>query len=183
MEENVKNILSELDFALGKITDDDFQDAANLINNAHKIFVLGLGRAGFAIKSLGMRLMHMGKDAYAFGETITPDFESGDLLIVASGSGKTAQLVGMAQKAEKLGGKVLAVTTNDQSPLYDLADKSIIIDAPSKVVSESKFHSVQPMASLYEQGILIFGDALVLYLMKHSKETGDQLFKRHSNLE
>ncbi len=55
---------------------------------ARKIFVAGAGRSGFMIKSFAMRMMHIGLEAYAVGETIAPRLEKEDLLIMASGSGK-----------------------------------------------------------------------------------------------
>lgn len=176
-------VISEISTVINKIPDAEFTEAAKAITSAKKIFVLGLGRAGFSIKSLGMRLMYMGMESYAFGETITPDFEAGDLLIVASGSGETKELVQKAQKAKDLGGNVLAMTTNANSTLQGIADNAIIIQAPSKVVSDSDFHSEQPMASLYEQCVLVASDALVLEIMADVSTQGNDMFKRHSNLE
>lgn len=42
--------------------------------------------------------MHMGKEVYFLTETITPNFGPGDLFIVSSASGETAQLVALAKK-------------------------------------------------------------------------------------
>ncbi len=39
-----------------------------------------------------MRMMHMGIDAYVIGETVTPNFEKDDILIIESGSGETKGL-------------------------------------------------------------------------------------------
>ncbi len=60
--------------------------------NQKKIFVAGAGRSGFMAKSFPMRMMHMGIDAYVIGETVTPNFEKDDILIIESGSGETKGL-------------------------------------------------------------------------------------------
>lgn len=178
-----ERILSELHKSLEMVSDKEFEDALEKIEGANKIFVLALGRAGFAIKSFAMRLMHMGKEAYVIGETITPNFEKGDLLIIASGSGETKQFIQMAEKAQGFGGEVLAFTGNGNSTLAKLADGKVVIPAPSKNVEDSEFTSVQPMASLYEQSVLLLGDSLILGLMDKSDKENDEMFKKHSNLE
>ncbi|MDD1727997.1 MAG: SIS domain-containing protein, partial [Methanospirillum sp.] len=63
------------------------------INRAERIFVLGAGRSGFVAKSFGMRLMHLGMNAYVVGETVTPAFHQRDTLIAFSGSGKTKSVL------------------------------------------------------------------------------------------
>lgn len=100
-----------------------------LLNGANKIFVLGLGRVGFMMRAFAMRMMHMGKQAYVVGETIRPNCEAGDLLIVGTASGSTQQLNNIAEKAKDFGAKVLALTGAAGSPVTKIADTSIIISA------------------------------------------------------
>ncbi|HCM86065.1 MULTISPECIES: 6-phospho-3-hexuloisomerase [Enterococcus] len=178
-----EQVLRENSQSLDRISNEEFDTALELVEKAPKIFVLALGRAGFAIKSFAMRLMHMGKDAYVVGETITPNFEKNDLLVIASGSGETKQFLQMAEKAQYFGGKVLALTGNGDSTLANLSDAKVVIPAPSKNVAESSFASVQPMASLYEQTVLLLGDSIVLGLMERSDKENKEMFKKHSNLE
>ncbi|WP_438720140.1 6-phospho-3-hexuloisomerase [Enterococcus sp. AZ103] len=183
MNEYEEQIVKEISQSLEKISNDEFDQALDLVESSPKVFVLALGRAGFAIKSFAMRLMHMGKEAYVIGETITPNFEKNDLLVIASGSGETKQFIQMAEKAQGFGGKVLAFTGNGTSTLAKLSDAKVVIPAPSKNVQESDFTSVQPMASLYEQSVLLLGDSIVLGLMEKSDKENEEMFKRHSNLE
>ena len=180
--ENEHIILSELRTVLDKVDSESVQAAIEAIEGSPKIFFHALGRAGFMGKSFVMRLMHMGKEVYVMGETNTPNFEKGDLLIIASGSGETAQFVQIAQKAKNFGGKLLVFTGSPKSTLAKMADVVITIQAPSKKQADSSFHSVQPMASLFEQGILLAGDAIVLTIMEHGA-ANDEMFSRHSNLE
>ena len=181
-QKNHQIILNELNDTLTKISDEEINNAICLINNSSKIFFHALGRAGFMGKSFIMRLMHMGKETYVLGETNTPNFESNDLLIICFGSGETAQFIQLAKKAQSLGGKVLAFTGTPKSTLDKLSDCSIIIPAPSKKQKDNDFYSVQPMASLFEQSVLLTGDTIILTMMEQGPN-GNEMFHRHSNLE
>lgn len=179
---NGRIILKEVQTILDKIDPSAIQEAITLIEQSNQIFFHALGRAGFMGKSFVMRLMHMGKAVYVMGETNTPNFEKGDVLIIASGSGETGQFIQMAKKAQSFGGKLLLFTATPNSTLDQMADVSIVIQAPSKKQEASDFCSVQPMASLFEQGILIVGDAMILTMMEANSNNAT-MFSRHSNLE
>ncbi|MEM2817946.1 MAG: SIS domain-containing protein, partial [Archaeoglobaceae archaeon] len=51
------------------------------IEEAERIFVVGIGRSGLVAKAFAMRLMHLGYKAFVIGETTTPRIEAGDLLV------------------------------------------------------------------------------------------------------
>lgn len=176
-------VLQELEASLSQLDEAACDQAVELITNADKIFVLALGRLGLALKSLAMRLMHMGREVYVVGETITPNYGPGDLLIVGSASGETTQLTSIAEKAKGLGGRVLAITGTPGSTVTRIADVTVVVPAPSKNQADSTFTSEQPMASLFEQGVLLLGDSLVLALMASSTRDNDQMFVKHANLE
>jgi 6-phospho-3-hexuloisomerase len=178
-----KTVLSELDASLSLLDSRSCQQAIDLITSADKVFVLGLGRLGLMLKALAMRLMHMGREAYVVGETITPNYGPSDLLIVGSASGETKQLTSIAEKAKSMGGRVVAITGAPGSTITGIADVSVVITAPSKNQTESTFTSVQPMASLFEQGVLLLGDSFVLALMASSTKDNAEMFIRHANLE
>lgn len=176
-------VLEELAQSLSKLDDAACDQAVEQITNADKVFVLGLGRLGLMLKSLAMRLMHMGREVYVVGETITPNYGPADLLIVGSASGGTKQLTQIAEKAKSLGGQVLAITGTPGSHITEIADTTVVVPAPSKNQAESEFTSVQPMASLFEQGVLLLGDSLVLALMAKSTKDNAEMFVKHANLE
>lgn len=179
---NTKVVLNELEMISDQIDDAQIRKAIELIGESDKIFFHALGRAGFMGKSFVMRLMHMGREVYVVGETNTPNFGEKDILIICSGSGETKQFIEIAEKAKKLGGKVLVFTGTPGSTLTKIADGSIVIKAPSKKQEDSDFASVQPMASLFEQGILLTGDSIVLTMMEQAA-SNEEMFSRHSNLE
>ncbi len=108
----ITEIINELTFVKDSIREDDCTKLIDTIQQSQRVFCYGLGRAGFSMKAFTMRLMHMGKEVYFLTETITPNFGPGDLFIVSSASGETAQLVALAKKARQLGGAVAVLTTN-----------------------------------------------------------------------
>jgi 6-phospho-3-hexuloisomerase len=81
-------IIKELNRSVDLISNDEAEKLVNGILESKKIFVAGAGRSGFMAKSFAMRMMHMGIDAYVIGETVTPNFEKDDILIIGSGSGE-----------------------------------------------------------------------------------------------
>src|SRR5690242_20696995 len=106
----IKNVLSaipaELAACLGRVDENEVARAVDALASAPRIFVAGAGRSGLATRGFAMRLMHMGKQVYIVGDTTTPGIASGDLLVIGSGSGRTASLLGAATKAKDLGASV-----------------------------------------------------------------------------
>lgn len=179
----ITEIINELTFVKDSIREDDCTKLIDAIQQSQRVFCYGLGRAGFSMKAFTMRLMHMGKEVYFLTETITPNFGPGDLFIVSSASGETAQLVALAKKARQFGGAVAVLTTNRHATITEFVDVIVQINAPSKNQKDSVFRSAQPMASLYEQALLVIADALVMKMAAESGAPESELFKRHANLE
>ncbi|MFH1006796.1 MAG: 6-phospho-3-hexuloisomerase, partial [Candidatus Latescibacterota bacterium] len=65
-------ILAELGNTLARVDNDAGEEMVRAIMDARTIFVAGAGRSGLAMKTFGMRLMHLGLDVHVVGETITP---------------------------------------------------------------------------------------------------------------
>lgn len=179
-----REVLAELNRTLTNVSAEEGEKLAQLVLNAGKILVAGAGRSGFAVKAFAMRLMHMGFDAYVVNETVTPNIEPGDVLVVGSGSGETGSLVVMAQKAKKIGADLALVTIFPDSSIGKIADAVVRIPAPTpKVATDTGFKSIQPMGSLFEQSLLLFLDSVILRLMELQGNDSDTMFTRHANLE
>lgn len=176
-------ILKELIRTTDLISDEEAEKLVNGILEAKKVFVAGAGRSGFMAKSFAMRMMHMGIDAYVPGETVTPNFEEGDMIIFASGSGETKSLVSMAEKAKSLGGTVAALTIFPDSTIGKLADMTVKLPGSPKDQSEGDYKTIQPMGSLFEQTLLLFCDAVILRFMEKKGLDTNKMYGRHANLE
>ncbi len=185
MDPLVEQVLAEVTACVRQVSAGSLVQAGSRIETASRIFVAGAGRSGLCMRALSMRLMHLGKTVYVLGETTTPSIAAADLLILGSGSGRTAGLLATAEKAHRLGAHILLFTTDANSPLARLADLRVIIPAPSMhtVREIPGAFSEQPMGTLFEQSLLLVCDSLILELMRRTGVTADEMFNRHANLE
>ena len=159
---------------------------------ANKIFIYGAGRSGLVGKAFAMRLMHLDFNVYVVGETITPAFEQGDLLIAISGSGETKSIVDAAQIARAQGGKVVAITSYSNSTLGKLADVVVEIpgrtkaDVPTDYIARqmlTKYKWIAPMGTLFEDSTMIFLDGIIALLMATFQKTEKDMKRKHATLE
>ncbi|PLR79270.1 6-phospho-3-hexuloisomerase [Bacillus sp. V3-13] len=181
--EYLAEVIEELKRSIDLIADEQAEQLVNCILAAKKIFVAGAGRSGLMAKSFAMRMMHIGLDSYVIGETVTPNFEKEDILIIGSGSGETKSLVSMAEKAKNIGGTVVAVTIFPESTIGKLADIAIKLPGSPKDKSENDDKTIQPMGSLFEQTLLLFFDAVILRFMEKKGLDSGTMYGRHANLE
>lgn len=175
-------VLDEVSGAVRSVDPDTLAVSAELIEHADRIFVFGQGRSGIALRAIGMRLMHLGLSVHVVGETTAPAIGPGDVLIAASGSGTTESVVRAADRAAAAGAAVIAVTTAAESPLARLAARTVRIDAAVKT-DHGGSSSAQYAGSLFEQAVLLVGDALFHALWQRSGAAAEELWTRHANLE
>jgi 6-phospho-3-hexuloisomerase len=147
-----------------------------------RVFVAGAGRSGLVLRMAAMRLMHLGMTVHVAGDTTTPAIGSGDLLLVASGSGTTSGVVKAAETAAKAGARIAAFTTNPDSPLARLADALVVIPAAQKTDHGSSV-SRQYAGSLFEQVLFVATEAVFQSLWDSDATPAEELWLRHANLE
>ncbi|TFD27631.1 6-phospho-3-hexuloisomerase [Cryobacterium sp. TMT2-23] len=158
------------------------ESAAAELRAARRVFVLGAGRSGLALRMTAMRLMHLGLEVHVVGEVTTPAIAAGDVLLVASGSGSPAAIVRAAETATAAGARVTAITTAPASPLAALAAVTVVIPAAQKQDHGGRL-SIQYSGGLFEQVVVVLGDAIFHSLWTASGATADELWPRHANLE
>ncbi|KQR24087.1 3-hexulose-6-phosphate isomerase [Agreia sp. Leaf335] len=152
------------------------------IARARRVFVHGAGRSGLALRMTAMRLMHLGLDVHVIGETTTPAITEGDVLLTASGSGTTESIVRAAHTAVEAKARVALITTATESPLAELASATLVVPAAAKL-DRSMTASAQYAGGLFEQTVVLVGDALFHTLWQRSGRTADELWPGHANLE
>ncbi len=134
-----------------------------------------------------MRLMHLGLVVHVVGDATTPSLQPGDLLVIGSGSGETASLQAQARTARGLGAGVALVTIVPDSTIGRLADPVVRLRAPSPKAAAlpggQAASSIQPLGSLFEQGLLLLLDIVVMRMSAAGGVTHEQMFQRHANLE
>ncbi|HKJ95556.1 MAG TPA: 6-phospho-3-hexuloisomerase [Gammaproteobacteria bacterium] len=136
------------------------------------------------MRGFAMRLMHLGLQVHVVDDVTTPAIRRDDLLIVGSGSGRTASLANVARKAKQEGADVALVTLSARSAIGDVSDTVIVIDAPSpKAAGAVESTSIMPMGSLFEVALGILFEIVTVQLMQETGMTSDRMFERHANLE
>jgi 6-phospho-3-hexuloisomerase len=177
IKKRLETVFTELAQLPKFIDEENMEELLGALTKAKKIAVLGAGRSALALKMVAMRLRHLGLDAYVAGETISPALGEGDLLLVASGSGKTESTCAIAKRARANGATVWALTGTDSSPLAEIVHGLTILPTATNA------SSVQFGGSLPEACIVLLGDALVLELMERLGQGHGDMMRRHTNLE
>ena len=172
-----------------KIDRGEMGAVVDTILEAKKIYVLGIGHSGFFGRIFAMKLNHVGLRAYTVFDEINPPFVRDDLFIAISQSGETKTIVALAEKAKKLGGRVLGVTSVRQSTLSSLADAQLTIE---KVDESVNFRALARIGDLQNQNFLgaLFGFnifilfyAIIIMLAEKLGESAGSINARHANLQ
>lgn len=181
----VSAILAELEKNQVYLDEVQLDKMVHCIMTANYIFTAGSGRSGVAIRAFTNRLMHLGYPVSLIGEITTPHSNSGDVLIIGSGSGETESLVALAKKAAKQGVRIVLVTMDDQSSIAQLASVVVVLPGVSPKLKNKgmNIHSVQPMGSAFEQMMFFVFDGIVLELMERTGQTSENMFQRHADFE
>jgi 6-phospho-3-hexuloisomerase len=183
-------IAAELTQTLAAIREESVESLVRHIQEAPRIFLAGAGRAGWIMRTFAVRLTHLNLAVHVVGDATTPAIGPGDLLVIGSGSGETASLVGHATAARRYGAQIALITTAPTSSIGRQADIIVPIPAPTpkailppKTERDELPRSIQPMANLFEQALLIVLDIVTMRLMEEMKADLAQMFARHANLE
>lgn len=183
LEDAIKSITDELQNYFQNIDCSSGSKVNAFLNKEKNIYVTGAGRTGYIMRCFSMRLMQAGFHAYWIGDNNTPCAKKSDLLIIGSGSGETGTLRNYFEKARQLKMQMVVFTAEEDSTLARQADLAVVIKAPTKYEEDENKASVQPMASLFEQSLLIYLDAIILNMLQEGLISEEEMRQRHANLE
>ncbi|WP_159667071.1 6-phospho-3-hexuloisomerase [Streptomyces mexicanus] len=175
-------VVAEATRAVEAIAPGEAERLLSATTAASRVFILGQGRSGIALRALAMRLMHLGLRVHVVGDATAPAIAAGDLLLIASGSGRTPSVLTAARSAIAAGAEVAGITAAPHSPLASLTPTVLVVPAAAKR-DRSGQASAQYAGSLFEQVLWLLGDGLFHALWQRSGLTADELWARHSNLE
>lgn len=179
MNESCRTLLKEIAEVLSKVGEETGRRFRREIVRARRIYITGVGRSAIMVKAFGQRLMHLGFEVHCADEITAPAIGKGDLLIVASGTGRTLLPIYMARRAKRFRARVTAVTARTRSRLARLADLVVEIPAPL----EPGPRTCQPARSLFEQALFLYLDATILDLMREYRIPRSRIRRRHANLQ
>lgn len=177
---SIEYIQRKIKDILNQVPDEDIEKVKELFFKSSRIFVYGAGRSGLVAKAFAIRLVHLGFQTFAIGETITGPVQKGDLVIIVSGSGETIPAVMTAEIAHKLGAKVVSITGKKKSGIAKYADITLYISASCSDV-ERKMYA--PLGTLFEASVWILFDGIIADLLNTKNETEESMRLRHATLE
>jgi len=175
-------VAREICDALSRTDDRQVEMLLDMAEEAQNIFVGGAGRSGLMMKAFAMRLMHIGLSSSEVGETTTPASGPDDLLLAASGSGRTRMTLALVEAAAARGARTAVITGHEDSPLASVADHCVYLHAPVVFVNHER-PTRQPPGSLFEQCLLGQCDAMILMLMHRRGVPEDYIRRRHTKFE
>ena len=182
----LKKIVDELQRCAAAVQAGQLDDVAQRLGGDGRVFCAAAGRSAMGIVGVVTRLSQMKRRAHLVGQPTTPPIAAGDVLLIASASGRTASLLQHARAAKQQGAELLVITADADSPLAELADGVLVLPCPSPkrdAASPAILSSGQPMGSLFEQSLLLTLDAIVIILMEKSDFTEREMARLHTNLE
>lgn len=165
--DEIRSILEYLDPA-------QLDELITAIQDSPAVFFQGSGRTLLMMKAVAMRLMHMGLRVHVVGDVLTPAIGQDDLLVAVSARGGASTRAAIAT-ATKAGARVAAITTRREN----IGDEvSLVVTVPAR----TEVPSVQHAGSLFEQSLLVLGDAVCRTIQRNRDIATHTLDARHANL-
>ena len=108
----------------------ELQVAAGLLLKADKILVVGVGQSNTVARDLAMRMMWVGLPVVSENDSllagiIANQLKENDVVFAISNSGRTKEVLLLAETASNVGAKVICLTSHVSSPLAQLSDEAI----------------------------------------------------------
>jgi 6-phospho-3-hexuloisomerase len=119
--------------SLDYLSTEDIHKCVTRLVAADRVFIVGVGHSGLFARIMAMKLCHVGLSAHTVMTETAPPYGPGSILIAVSQSGETETVVGIARKAIRMGGSVIAITANRESSLGLLAAETLEVVLDSGV--------------------------------------------------
>jgi len=179
-----QRLVEEVGNVITRVNPGEVERVVERIIKTRRLFLEGRGRSGLMMRAFAIRLTHLNLHCHVVGESTTPSLQPGDLLLVGSGSGETVTAVQAAKSAKEAGGTLGVLTARHESTLAHMADLLVLVPAPVREATDVEpVSTIQPMASLFEQTLLLLLDTIVLMLKDRLQQDEEKMMARHSNLE
>ncbi len=159
-----------------------------MIRNAKAVHVYGVGRSGAVALCFAIRLKHfekaLGCKVWWVGDEVREKIEEGDLLVAFSGSGETAEVLIVAERAKDANAKVVAITSFEDSSLAKIADLVVKIPGGLEKGKGWKYLEAQLVEGFYGGGKFellsyVFQEVLINAIGEYFKIPKDLVIKEH----
>lgn len=175
--------LRELAVVLENLNENSVQQGLELIKQARRISLYGVGREGLQIKGFAMRLYHLGLHCSVVGDMTTPPLTQGDLLIVSAGPGWFSTVDALLTTASQAGAATLCITAQPAGACAQNADRVITLPAQTMADGPETGVSVLPLGSLYEGALFLLFESMIVQLQQQLAISPTQMSGNHTNLE
>ena len=173
-------VIAENETTLMRVDPAEVDALIERIVAARRIQLFSMGRCQLAARGFAMRLAHMGHEAHIVYDTVTPAIGPGDLLIGLCFANNVE--LNVAREAKKAGASIALITPHPESEHGKLAD--LCVRLPGQIFGgPDEVPSIQPMATLLEQSLLLFTDIVVMMLIDREHIPVKAMHERHGNLE
>jgi 6-phospho-3-hexuloisomerase len=179
----IKKAIQEVEGVFTPSTFLNLNQLCKSLSTAKNIICYGVGREGLMMKSLTMRLTHLGLNAYFVGDMNVPPATKEDLLLVSAGPGffsTVDALVGVATKADC---KTIVFTARPDRLNEHTYHQVVHIPAQTMADDLKNPKGVLPMGSLYEAALFLFFEIVIITLRELLQESAESMRARHTNLE
>lgn len=183
LSECSKVVGQEIVQTLQRVDYGDVQRAADVLDDAHRVFVVGIGREGLAARGLAMRLSHLGIETHWAWDDTTPAILPGDAVVMVNGSGEIGHLDYVFERMKEAGAVTIVVTGCPDRDTPMKADICLFVPATVYKGEGDLVATIQPMGSLFEQCVGIVFDLLVLELAQLKDISFAAMAARHRNFE
>ena len=174
MRKMISQAVTSFESTYDTITD-QLDQAVELILQANKIVVVGVGHSKIIAMDIAIRMMWIGLNAVAEPDPTlaginTAQLAENDVLIVISNSGRTREVLSTAKVAREVGAKVICLTSHPGSPLGKMSDVALFsVSAETHTYRESTTARLTQLLlgdSLIESVTLRLGDDAVIRMDK-----------------
>lgn len=161
---------------LAGVTRELLEDVADRVENASRVMICGSGSSALAAEDLALKLLRLGVSTLNFRDpelwkTFLGHLGAADLLILFSNSGENAEIVRLAQQAERAGIPVAAITSVPGGSLAKHA-KWLICTQPRGE------HPIRLGAMTSRSAQFVISDLLVLVFSRRNKERSWKYLER-----
>ncbi|MHA1595030.1 MAG: SIS domain-containing protein [Candidatus Baldrarchaeia archaeon] len=172
LKEFANALLKEVRKNIDRIDEKTINKIVDVIRNADRVIVVGVGRSFVVARDFAIRLVQLGINVSLAGEEVSdvylPIRGERDVVFAISGSGETEEVIDVCSIAHERGATVIAVTSYPDSTLGKLAD--YIVEVKGRVKPRASppmkefpdYMSGEPIDTISLRGALFEVSAMVI---------------------
>ncbi len=167
-----------------------FDEFIKMLEEGKAIHIFGVGRSGAVALCFAIRLKHFERDfghkVWWLGDEVREKIEKGDVLIIFSGSGETAEAYFISKKGKETGAKLVLITSYPESSIGEISDLIIRLPGGMEKAKGWKYLEAQVSedAEFYGGGefelmAYLLQETLIMAIGRYKSITKSAVVKEH----